>query len=162
MPIPLVTQHYPDDFKILSYNPQANPVAGTNAILLYADRTMVIDSITVTVQVIAAAAATASFEVNSNPVNTSGTVIAVANLAETAGDTIFLDGVNNSSGNVRKISATGTAGSSSGSTQLKFLSPTNTSIDNVVPAGSFLVIDYTGTPTAFRGLIQIRYRSRLA
>ena len=61
MPIPLVTQHYPDDFKILSYNPQANPVAGTNAILLYADRTMVIDSITVTVQVIAAAAATASF-----------------------------------------------------------------------------------------------------
>lgn len=162
MPIPLVTQHHPDDFKLLNYNQHSNPVAGTNAVLLYADRTMVIDSITVMVQVAAGATATASFEVTSNPIVTTGTVIAVANLVETAGDTIFLDGANNSSGNVRKISATGTAGSSTSSTQLKFLSVANTSIDNVVPAGSWLVIDWTGTPTTFRGLVQIRFRSRQA
>jgi hypothetical protein len=43
MPTPLVTQHYPDDFQILTFNIRAFT---SGDLLFYADRDMVIDSIT--------------------------------------------------------------------------------------------------------------------
>jgi len=43
MPIPLVAQHHPDDFQILTFNIRA---FSNGDLLFYADRDIVIDSIT--------------------------------------------------------------------------------------------------------------------
>jgi len=170
MPIPLVVQQYPSDYQILTYN-FASTSPSDPTVLLYADRTLVIDSIHVTVltATTATGAGALSFEVSQDPTSVaSTTIIAVASTDDDnvdAGDVIILDGVNNSpNGGVRKVSKTGTAGNATGSTQLKFLNGTsNTTIDNVIPAGYYLIVDVTGTVTAtFKGLIQIRFRSRQA
>lgn len=148
--------------------------------LLYADRPIVIDSIVVAAKQLGDGSTRAlSFEVTQDSTSVaSSQVIAVANVTATggglaAGDTIILDGVNNSSGNVRKVSKTGTAGSASGATQLKYINATNTTIDNLIPTtlddtklpvGYFLIVDVTGTITTtdFNGFVQIRFRSRQA
>ena len=169
MPSPLVVQHYPSDYQILTYN-FASTSPSDPTVLLYADRPLVIDSIHVTVltATTASGAGALSFEVSQDPTSVaSTTIIAVASTDDDnvdAGDVIILDGVNNSpNGGVRKVSKTGTAGNATGSTQLKFLGGSNTTIDNVLPAGYYLLVDVTGTvTTTFKGLIQIRFRSRLA
>jgi len=164
MPTPLVTQHYPHDFQVLTFIYTGAPA---DVPLLYADRDLVIDSITIGVKTVSTGGAGTgllSFEVSADPSSTGGTVVAVANVDTAnvaAGDTIFLDGINNSSGNVRKVSSAGTAGSASGSTQLKYINATNTSVDNIVLAGRYLILDAT-TATAFTGLVQIRLRSQIA
>jgi len=149
MPTPLVTQHYPDDFQILTYYVQSALTDPTT--LLYADRTWVVDSITVTAQTAHGSAATGSFEVSTDPTSQSGTSMATVDLNLTAGTTVFLDGVGTT---VRTVSAGGTAGTSANSVQLS----TST---NIIPAGSFLQVDLSAG-TSWRGLIQIRFRSRQA
>lgn len=149
MPTPLVVQHYPDDFQLLTYYVQG--ALTDPSTILYADRTFVIDSITVTTQTANGSAATASFEVSSDPTSVAGTTMGTVDLNLTAGTTVFLDGVGSS---VRTVAANGTAGTSSNSVQLS----TST---NIIPAGSFLQIDLTNG-TSWRGLIQVRFRSRQA
>lgn len=173
MPTPLVAQHYPDDFQILTYSFTSAPA---DTVLLYADRPLIIDSIVVGVTSAASAGtgATLSFEVTQDCTSMgSSQIIAVADVGNsnaTAGDTIILDGQNNSSGNVRRIGKTGTAASATGSTQLTWIKGTNTTIDNTipmtldsvkVPVGYYLVMDVTSV-AGFNGFIQLRFRSRQA
>ena len=63
------------------------------------------------------------------------------------------------------------AGSSTGSTQLKYINASNTvdnvltttlSSDKVYPVGTYLLLDVTGTIGSAKGLVQIRFRSRQA
>lgn len=150
MPNPLVIQHYPDDFQLLTYYVQS--ALTDPSTILYADRTMVIDSITVTTKTAHGSAATASFEVSSDPTSAGGTTMGTVDLNLTAGVTVFLDGVTPDS--VRTVAADGTAGTSANSVQLSRST-------NVIPAGSFLQVDLT-SGTSWRGLIQIRFRSRQA
>lgn len=150
MPTPLVIQHYPDDFQLLTYYVQS--ALTDPSTILYADRTYVIDSITVTTKTTTGVVDSyAFFEVSSNPTSTGGTTMATVDLNLANGTTVFLDGVGST---VRTVAADGTAGTSGGSIQL------STSA-NIIPAGSFLQIDLQ-SGTTWRGLIQIRFRSRQA
>lgn len=157
MPTSLVTQHYPDDFQILTYQFAGAAVTDPTP-LLYADRALVIDSIIVSVNAVATAAGAGalSFEKGSAPNGTGGTVLAVASVDDDnvdAGDyLIFGDGVDS----VRRYNSSGTLQTTAtGSTKLSVA-------ENQLAAGQWLVIDLTGTASAYRGLIQIRYRSRMS
>jgi len=161
MPNPLVTQHYPDDFAIASFVFTGAAVNDPSAIL-YADRALVIDQIVVGIHAAATSSGSGalSFEVSNSCIGTSGNsigVVTVDGANVTAGDTVILNGV----GTVFKYTA-GVAAACDGCTQLKWLNATNTSIDNVIPAGSWLIVDSTGTMTSSRVTIQVRYRSRQA
>lgn len=174
MPNPLVFQHYPDDFQVLTYT--FNGSTPADQVLLYADRPLVIDSITVGVQAVGSTSAVLNFYTSADcTFGGTNVTIAAANIDTAnvaAGDTIILDGVNNSSNAVRKYSKTGTAGSATGSTQLKYINASNTTIDNVLttsmstdkvyPVGTYLLLDVTGTIGSAKGLVQIRFRSRQA
>jgi hypothetical protein len=155
MPTPLVVQHYPDDFQTVSYVFTGAAINDPTAIL-YADRTLVIDSIVVGIHAIAGAGGSLTFRYSLNAVqNGSGTAIAVllptaANGTYADGETAVLDGV----GYVKHYSTAGVVSNDTGSTQL------STSL-NVIPQGYWLAID-PASASAFRGTIQVRYRSRQA
>lgn len=160
MPNPLVTQHYPDDFAIASFVFTGALINDPSAIL-YADRALVIDQIVVGVHAVGGSAGALSFEISNSCTGTSGNSIGVVTVDTanvTAGDHVILDGVGTT---VYKYTA-GVAAACTGCTQLKWLNATNTTIDNVIPAGSWLVVDSTGTTTGARVTIQVRYRSRQA
>lgn len=160
MPTPLVTQHYPDDFQTISYVFTGALINDPSAIL-YADRDLIIDQIVVGIHAVGSTSGALSFEVANSCTSTSGTVLGVVTVDTanvTAGDHIILDGV---SPTIYKYTA-GVAAAVSGCTQLKYINATNTTVDNVVPAGSWLIVDSTGTTTGARVTIQIRYRSRRA
>jgi hypothetical protein len=162
MPNPLVTQHYPDDFAIASFVFTGALINDPSAIL-YADRTLVIDQIVVGVHAAgtSSGAGALSFEISNSCIGTSGNsigVVTVDGANVTAGDHVILDGVGTT---VYKYTA-GVAAACTGCTQLKWLNTSNTTIDNVIPAGSWLVVDSTGTTTGARVTIQVRYRSRQA
>ena len=160
MPNPLVVQHYPDDFQTVSYVFTGALINDPSAIL-YADRALVIDQIVVGVHAVGGSGGALSFEISNSCIGTSGNSIGVVTVDTanvTAGDHIILDGVGTT---VYKYTA-GVAAACTGCTQLKWLNATNTTIDNVIPAGSWLVVDSTGTTTPCRVTIQVRYRSRQA
>lgn len=155
MPVPLVTQHYPDDFQVLTYAFTGAAVNDPTAIL-YADRTLVIDSITVGIHAIAGSGGSLTFRYGLTTLQDgTGTAIAVllptsANGTYAAGETAVMDGV----GYVKHYSTAGVVSNDTGSTQL------STTL-NVIPQGYWLAID-PASASAFRGTIQIRYRSRQA
>ena len=156
MPVPLVTQHYPDDFQVLTYHFTAVPADPTP--LLYADRALVIDSIVVGIRTASTAAGSGalSFEKSAAPNGASGTVLAVASTDDDnvdAGDyVIFGDGVDS----VRRYNSSGALQTTAtGTTKLSWT-------ENSLNAGQWLVIDVTGTITSFTGMVQVRYRSRVA
>jgi hypothetical protein len=155
MPVPLVTQHYPDDFQVVTYAFDTTLVDPWP--LLYADRSIVIDSIVVGVTTAAAGGSSGalSFEKTTGPINGSGTVLAVAGVDDNnldAGHYIVLDG----NGSVRRFNGSGELQSTAtGSTQLS-------SSENQLNAGQWLVVDFTGTFANFRGFVQVRFRSRVA
>ena len=148
----LLTQYYPDDFDIVSFQFNTSSGGSLNdpTPLLYADRNLIIDTIIVGVVNTGGTSAAASFEQASNPNATNGTVVAVAAIDGTnaaAGDTIVLttDGVTRSNG--------GTATTTTG----------NSAIDrttNFIPKGNWLIIDVTGNLSSANITVQIRYRSR--
>lgn len=90
--IPLETRYYPSDFQILTVNVETSST-GTNFPLLYADRTMVIDSINVYVSDAPGAAETFKIIKNSDfatptyaGTGNSTVVVTEVSLATTAGD----------------------------------------------------------------------------
>lgn len=146
----LPAQYYPDDFQVITIGPFYNTALVDPTAVLYADRNWTVDSIIVYTATANGSAATASFEVSTNPTSSSGTSMAVADLNLTAGTTLFLatDG-----GTVpATVAANGTAGTSANSTQLS-------STENTISRGSFLIVDLSAG-TSWRGFIQIRLRSR--
>lgn len=146
----LPSQYYPDDFQIITIGPFYGTALVDPTAVLYADRDLTVDSIIVYTATANGSAATASFEVSTDPTSTSGSVMAVADLNLTAGTTLFL-ATDGGTAPVT-IAANGTAGTSSNSTQL---SPN----ENTINRGSFLILDLSAG-TSWRGFIQIRLRSR--
>jgi hypothetical protein len=141
MPNPLVTQHYPDDFQIHSILIQSALVTGK--VVFYADRDIVVDSITFGVNV--AGAASSTVQVVKTTTGTASSPISAAAASITSGATALHTAFD--------TSATGT---------LSATLATPSSDTNLVKAGNWLGLIVTGTVTNLRGVIQIRFRSRIA
>jgi len=140
MPVPLVTQHYPDDFKTFSYLVSAQLTSG-NLIVFYADRDLVIDSITVGVGIVQAGGSIAV-------VKTTGGTLASPKSAAPA--------------SLTEAAAVAITGSQSVATLGTFTPTIIFAADaNIVKAGNYVGITID-TVAAFRGYIQIRVRSRVA
>jgi len=178
MPTSLATQHYPDDFIILSYH----GTLASDTILLWADRDYVIDQISVTMLTMSTGTGTngrLSFFVTSdandfNPSNTICTVDCrtVANggtgLGQTGGNpqgggsTFVFDSERFPAGVTKQYDSAGVALTSvaplsaTGATTAVPFSSTN----NILRRGQFLTMAQTGNAGA-GGLVQIRLRSRI-
>lgn len=126
--ITLVTE-YPDDFIVHTY---PCVVSAADAAIFYCDRTMVVDSFTITVST-AAVASTIQLKAVA-----PGTDPTAANIA--AGTSVS-DAVS--------IAALGV------------VSATVNQTENILPVGTVLGIDYTGSASGFRGLVTVRLRSRM-
>lgn len=154
MPNSLVTQHYPDDFQVASFH-NLNFGFGDPMALLYAERDIVIDSIVLGVRIPgnSAGGGGLSFETSLSPAGDGGTSMCTFNI----------DGSNNTSAGDTKIATTDSA--------IRYLADGSVANDssskinpdaNLVRAGRWLVMDFVGTVSEFRGFIQVRYRSRVA
>jgi len=141
MPNPLVVQYYPDDFEIYFVSLQATPVTGM--LLFYADRDIVVDSITFGVNVVGAASSTV--QVVKTTTGTASSPISAVATSITSGAT-----------------ALHTAFDTSAAGTLSATLTTPTSDTNLVKAGNWLGLIVVGTVTNLRGVIQIRFRSRVA
>lgn len=107
-------------------------VTAADAPVFYCDRTMVVDACTITVST-AAAASTIQLKAVA-----AGTEPSAANIAA------------------------GTSVSSAASiATLGVVSATVDTTTNILPAGTVLGIDYTGSASGFRGLVTLRLRSRM-
>jgi hypothetical protein len=126
----LPVEHYPDDFRVINYF--VHDASAADEPIFYCDRNMVVDSITVSVAVVAAGATVA--------------LKAVAPGTDPTGTNV----------------AAGTAVTSAVSlAALGAIAGTVVNTENSLLAGTHLGLDFTGTVSAFRGLISIRIRSRL-
>lgn len=141
MPTPVVTKYYPDDFQVYCVSLQATPVTGM--VLLYADRDIVVDSITFGVNV--AGAASTTVQVVKTTTGTESSPISAVATSITSGATALHTAFD--------TSATGT---------LSATLTTPSSDTNLVKAGNWLGLIVVGTVTNLRGVIQIRFRSRVA
>lgn len=170
MPNSLVTQHYPDDFFILSYH----GTLASDTILFWADRDYVIDQISVTLLTMSSATSTngrVSFLVTSDasdftPSNTICTAdcrTAANNGTGAAGTTFVFDSERFPAGVTKQFDSAGVAltavasPSATGATTAVAFSSTN----NTVRRGQFITMSHT-TNTGATGLVQIRLRSRIS
>ena len=154
MPSSLVTQHYPDDFQVVSFH-NINPSAGDPIALLYAERDIVIDSIVLGVRIAGndAGGGGLSFETSLSPAGDSGTSMCVFNI----------DGSNNTVAGDTKIATTDSAIRYLANGSVANDSSTKINPDaNLVRAGRWLMMDVVGTAGNFRGTVQVRFRSRVA
>ena len=136
----LLASSYKDDFELHSFLITATPVTGM--ILLYADRTLVIDSITFGVNVVGSGTSTLQVA------KTTGGTLTTPSLATPA---LITGGT-----------ALHTAVSTDTTTAT--LTPallTPASDTNVLKAGNWLGLIVAGTATNVRGVVQIRFRSRV-
>jgi len=140
MPVPLVTQHYPDDFQTETVQ-FTTPIDGQA--FFYADRDIVIDSLVVGVAVAGGASALVKFTKTTSGTAASPAAPSVANI--TGGTEI--------TGNV-DIASLGTVSAS--------LLSTSTDV-NIVKAGNWVGIERVsgtfGTPNL---IFRVRFRSRVA
>jgi hypothetical protein len=127
----LPVEHYPDDFRVINYF--VHDASAADEVLFYCDRNIVVDSVTVSVSAAGAASSTVRLRAIA-----PGTAPTAANVA--AGTAIS---------NAVAIDATGA------------FAGTIVNTENSLPAGTHLGLDYTGTVTAFRGMVTARIRSRL-
>lgn len=147
MPTPLVTQHYPDDFQVVTFNAldryNAGATDGSNGsfAIFYADRDVAVDSIVIGIAV--AGAASSSLRIFKT---TSGTAASPAT-------PLF-------NGTTALTTAAQAADATAGVYVQTLATPANDT--NIVRAGNWIGVLLSGTLTAFRGQIQIRLRSRIA
>lgn len=132
MPIPLVTQSYPDDFQILNFTfvHSGVPASLDSMPLFYADRRMVIDSITYGVAVAESGGPdTVELVHATTPQATTGTSIqSAASSINTVGTVI----------------------------------PTISSTNNEVPSGSWVIAKFSDALGQVHLAIQVRFRTLLA
>jgi len=144
MPVPLVTQHYPDDFQVLTFQIRA---FSSGDLLFYADRDIVIDSITFSIQTAGGAGAT--LQLAKSTVGTVATPSTGAAAHITGGTALHATAFAMGSG------ATVPA------TEVVSLA-TPSSDTNLVKAGNFVGVIVAGTIGTPEGIIQVRFRSRVA
>lgn len=135
----LLASSYKDDFEVQSFLITATPVTGM--LLFYADRTMIIDSITFGVNVVGAASST--LQVTKTTAGTAATPSVATPAVVTGGTALH----------------TAVAADATGTTNVALLTPASDT--NVLKAGNWLGLVVAGTATNVRGSIQIRLRSRL-
>ena len=147
MPTPLVTQHYPDDFQVVTFNAcdryGAGATDGSNGsyAIFYADRDVAVDSIVIGIaQVGAASSSLRIFK------TTSGTAASPAT-------PLF-------NGTTALTTAAQAGDATPGFYTQTLVTPANDT--NIVRAGNWIGVILAGTLTSFRGQIQIRLRSRIA
>ena len=141
MPTPLVTQHYPDDFNTFEYH--IHSAMGTENILFYADRDIAIDSITMGIYVVGSATSLITIKKTTGGTSASPKSALAATL-----DT----------GGVALITAQ-SADTPGGTFLPALLTPSSDT--NIIKAGNFVYYTASGTTSTIRGLIQIRFRSRI-
>jgi len=127
----LPVQHYPDDFRVINYF--VHDTSAADEPIFYCDRNMVVDSITVSVAVIGAASSTVTLKAVASGTNPTAANIVAGTAVSSA---VALDALGAIAGTI-----------------------VNT--ENSLLAGAHLGLDFTGTVSAFRGLVTIRIRSRL-
>lgn len=144
MPTPVVTQHYPDDFQILTFTIRA---FSSGDLLFYADRDMVIDSITFGLQTAGGTGATLQLAKTTTATTSNGVLTpATAAAANVTSGTALHDPVAISSGTATTV-----------------VSLTTPNLDiNRVLAGNYVGVIVAGTIGTPDGIIQIRFRSRVA
>ena len=155
MPVSLLTQNYPNDFQVVTI-PNVSAIPHDPTLVLYADRDLVIDQIVVGVHAVGGTDALLTFESTTDIDNTAaaGTVLASVNVDTAnvgAGNTI----VTSTHGVTRRNDAGVLQSGATGTTVIN-------SANNVIPAGSWLIIDSSGTMTGARVSVQVRFRSQLA
>jgi hypothetical protein len=148
MPTPLVTQHYPDDFQVVTFNALDRYGSGAtdggstaSYAIFYADRDVAVDSI-----VIAIAQAGASGSSLRIFKTTTGTAASPAT-------PLF-------NGTTALTTAAQAGDATAGFYTQTLVTPANDT--NIVRAGNWIGVILAGTLTNFRGQIQIRLRSRIA
>lgn len=150
MPTPLVTQYYPNDFHVFTFqtldraNSAVTDGSITSTALIYADRDIAIDSIVIGV------GASASGNAMTFGKTTAGT-------ASSPASPLFI-----SSGTTLISALTGsTSVAAAGTVTATLLTPSNDT--NVVRAGNWFGVVYTaGTLASLRATVQIRFRSAIA
>lgn len=144
MPTPLVVQHYPDDFQILTFPIRAFT---SGDLLFYADRDIVVDSITFGLQTAGGTGATLQLAKTTTATTSNGVLTpATGAAANVTGGTALHTAVDISSGTATTV-----------------VSLTTPSLDtNRVLAGNYVGVIVGGTIGTPDGIIQIRYRSRVA
>ena len=140
MPTPLVPQHYPDDFYVFDYH--MHSAIGTENILFYADRDVAIDSITMGIYVVGSSTSLITIK------KTTGGTLASPKSAVAA--TLNTNGV---------ALITAQSADTGGTFLPDLLTPSSDT--NIIKAGNFVYYTASGTTSTIRGLIQIRYRSRI-
>ena len=135
----LLASSYKDDFDVQSFLITAAPVTGM--ILLYADRTFVIDSITFGVNVVGSG--TSTLQVTKTTAGTAATPSVATPAVVIAGTALN----------------TAVSTDATGTTNVALLTPASDT--NVLKVGNWLGLVVAGTATNVRGVIQIRVRSRL-
>lgn len=146
MPTPLVTQHYPHDFQVVTFNPLDRAGAGAtdgngSYAIFYADRDVAVDSI-----VIAIAQA--------------GALSSTIRIFKTTSGTATSPAVPLFNGTTALTTAAQAADAAAGTYVQTLVTPANDT--NIVRAGNWIGVVLSGTLTAFRGLVQIRLRSAIA
>lgn len=153
----LMTQHYPDDFQVVTLSYPGAVVHDPTA-LLYADRDLVVDQIVVGVHAAGGGSYALNFRVSPDCRNTSATSMCTINL-DTAnvadGDTIIAN-----TDSVLRYNSSGVLQSTTtGSVAINAVTANVQS--NTIDRGSWLVIDPSGTAGSGRAIIQVRFRSRV-
>jgi len=135
----LLASSYKDDFEVQTFLITAAPVTGM--LLFYADRTMIIDSITFGVNVVGSG--TSTLQVTKTTAGTAATPSVATPAVVIAGTALH----------------TAVSSDSTGTTNVALLTPASDT--NVLKVGNWLGLVVGGTATNVRGSIQIRLRSRL-
>jgi hypothetical protein len=147
MPTPLVTQHYPDDFQVVTFNALdrygSGATDGSNGsyAIFYADRDVAVDSIVIGIA--QAGAASSSLRIFKT---TTGTATSPAT-------PLF-------NGTTALTTAAQAGDATAGFYTQTLVTPANDT--NIVRAGNWIGVLLVGTLTAFRGQIRIRLRSAIA
>ena len=154
MPSSLTIENYPNDFQVVTFH-NLNPGVGDPVALLYAERDIVIDTIVVGIRIPgnSAGGGGLSFETSLSAAADNGTSMCIFNI----------DGSNNTVAGDTKIATTDSAIRYLANGSVANDSSTKINPDaNLVRAGRWLLLDYVGTATEFRGVVQVRVRSVVA
>ena len=140
MATPLVTQHYPDDFQVVTYSLHNYATLAASTGWLYADRDLIVDAVYVGISTVAGQAGTV--KVTKSTTGSASSPVAPLNGTQVDITTTVA------------LNATGTT----------VLTPISTSGANEVKAGNWISLTVGGTTltSGLVGSIVLRFRSRYA
>jgi hypothetical protein len=150
--IPLDTKYYPSDFQVVTMS--LSGVSPTSAIVMYADRDLVIDSVIVTI---------------GDGTNSTGT-IRLAYVTDLAAPTYTANNSTGTTFNITTVINVTANTPASGGPSLRYITGDGTfdfvksagvPIQNIVPQGATIWVAANTLAGIERGSVQIRFRSQL-